>query len=176
MKGCALRRDHTNSPNSHKKANFQHFGAGFCGRGAFFPFSFGFLMARARKSGWSESRVNSDISAENNCLAPQRTMFCRKHEIRLIWTDENSVPQNASAALSRRSALNAGEDAVKTFMRENPAQPIEKARFGRENPRKSKLFQPLNRGIPKRKGSEPRKPKPSSRTPSHCPAPERELA
>ena len=46
---------------------------------------------------------------------------------------------------------------------ENPAQPIEKAHFGRENPRKSKLFQPPNRGIPRRKSQHPRKPKPRGR-------------
>ena len=33
------------------------------------------------------------------------------------------------------------------FFAENPAQPIDKSRFGRENPRKSKLFQPPKAGV-----------------------------
>ena len=41
------------------------------------------------------------------------------------------------------------------FFRESRAQVIEKAHFGRENPRKSKLFQPRFRAFSKRKGRHP---------------------
>jgi hypothetical protein len=34
------------------------------------------------------------------------------------------------------------QEGHENFSAENPAQPIDKSRFGRENPRKSKEFQP----------------------------------
>jgi hypothetical protein len=47
-----------------------------------------------------------------------------------------------ASTLSARSGFPRQTGLKKKLSAENPAQPIDKSRFGRENPRKSKEFQP----------------------------------
>jgi hypothetical protein len=70
----------------------------------------------------------------------------------------NRALQKAST-LSARSGFSRRVRAQEKAFAENPAQPIDKSRFGRENPRKSKEFQPPKQGFPRRNGADPRKPK-----------------
>jgi hypothetical protein len=80
---------------------------------------------------------------------PRTTNACRKSEIVLNSPDEQFCPP---ACLDRRSPIwrfepPQGRKAPKKLLRVYPAQPIDKSRFGRENPRKSKEIQPSKSGI-----------------------------
>jgi hypothetical protein len=74
---------------------------------------------------------------------PRTTNACRKSEIVLNSPDEQFCPP---ACLDRRSPIwrfepPQGRKAPKKLLRVYPAQPMDKSRFGRENPRKSKEIQ-----------------------------------
>ena len=61
----------------------------------------------------------------------------------------NSVLPHASTGGARSGASNRRRDEKRRekLLRVYPAQPIDKSRFGRENPRKSKEIQPSKSGI-----------------------------
>ena len=68
-------------------------------------------------------------------------------------------PEPKTLAPGRARAASWARERVKFFSAKILRNPLISHDFGRENPRKSKLFQPLNLGIPKRKSRESRNPK-----------------
>jgi hypothetical protein len=70
--------------------------------------------------------VGRQLIAEN-----QKARYTRPH-------DRSSARQDRWRPFRRRPAAAKG---ARNFCAEDPAQPIEKSRFGRENPRKSKEIQ-----------------------------------
>jgi hypothetical protein len=95
-------------------------------------------------------------SADDNSL--------RIIRIEVMLAHEQSLPSPyAKTARRRPVAPRATTTAEKNLAGFNAAQPIEKPRFGRENPRKSKLIQHSRAGSSAPDRREPRKAKPIDR-------------
>jgi hypothetical protein len=78
----------------------------------------------------------------------QPTIYCRESEILLSSAHEQSCRSAGHQPQPRHhsGAANGAESAEKNSFPLLAAQPIDKSRFGRENPRKSKEIQPSDRG------------------------------
>jgi hypothetical protein len=63
------------------------------------------------------------------------------------------------STIRARSGFSRQDRAQEKSSAENPAQPIDITRFGRENPRKSKEIEPYKQGFSQPNGEAPRKPK-----------------
>ena len=88
---------------------------------------------------------------------------CGKSENELSLRHEQFCVCECPRALATLPVLLPGKKAREFLSCERSAQPIDKSRFGRENPRKSKEIQHEKTEVSQRKGHPPRKPKRTDR-------------
>jgi hypothetical protein len=95
----------------------------------------------------SAGKTASGLGEAAKELAARTTASCRKSENLVAFSYTESVLPHARSRAPLPGALSTGKREREETFAEKPAQPIEKVRFGRENPRKSKIIQRSQTGV-----------------------------
>jgi hypothetical protein len=90
--------------------------------------------------------------------------------------DNPMLPPGLDRRLLSRRLSAPGKKAARKFVPQNPAQPIDKSRFGRENPRKSKEIQPSKVWVFEAKQPRPKKTQTDRTDQRRRPLPRRSLS